>query len=169
MPLHGRTPIPGVPNTLTPHIVVRDAARAIDFYRNAFGAQEQLRLNGPDGSIVHAELRFGTALLYLNEESRDDHALAPESLGGAAASLHLFVDDVDKAYARAVRAGATPRTRVADMFWGERYGTVADPFGHEWALATRIEMLTPEEIRRRAQTVMNEAIAEQEESRVAAP
>jgi PhnB protein len=155
MPNHGQTTKPGVGPTLTPHLVVREAARAIDFYRHAFGAVEQLRLTDPDGTILHAELRIGSALLYLNEESRDDHELAPETLGGAAASLHLFVNDVDKAYERALRAGATPILRVADMFWGERYGTLVDPFGYEWALATRVEALTPEEIRHRAQSEMS--------------
>ncbi|MEP7028065.1 MAG: VOC family protein [Candidatus Eisenbacteria bacterium] len=136
------------------HIVVRGAARAIDFYRRAFGAEEILRLTGADGEIAHAELRFGDALLYLNDESRDHDEHSPESLGGAAASLHLYVDDVDAAYARAVAAGAVPRLRVADMFWGERYGTVRDPFGYEWALATRTEVLSPAEIRARAQRLI---------------
>ena len=157
MPPRGVTSHPGVPTMLTPHIVVRRAARAIDFYRRAFGAEEVLRLTGPDGAIAHAELRFGDALLYLNEESRVDDEHSPESLGGAAASLHLYVPDVDAAYARAVSAGAIPRTRVSDMFWGERYGTVRDPFGHEWALATRIESLSPAEIRARAQQLVDAA------------
>ena len=148
-------PIPQGYHTATPYLTVDDGERAIDFYRRAFGAEEVLRLTGPDGEIAHAELRFGDALLYLNEESRDDDAHSPESLGGAAASLHLYVPDVDSAYARAVSAGAIPRTRVDDMFWGERYGTVRDPFGHEWALATRTETLSPAEIRARAQQLVD--------------
>jgi len=151
MPLHGSPQHPADAHTLTPHLVVRQAARAIDFYRRAFGAEEVLRLNGPDGEIVHAELRLGAASLYLNEETAGDEARSPESLGGAPASLHLYVPDVDHAFARAVAAGAIPLTRVADMFWGDRYGTVRDPFGYEWALATRNEALSPEEIRARAQ------------------
>jgi uncharacterized glyoxalase superfamily protein PhnB len=157
MPPHGQKPKPGVATTLTPHLVVRDAARAIDFYRRAFGAEEVLRLCGPDGEIAHAELRLGEASLYLNEEAREEQELSPESLGGAAVSLHLYVPDVDVAYARAVSAGAMPRARVEDMFWGERYGTVRDPFGHEWALATRTEKLSPDEIRARAQQLVEEA------------
>jgi uncharacterized glyoxalase superfamily protein PhnB len=148
---------------LTAHIVVRGAARAIDFYRRAFGAVEELRLVGPDGEIAHAELRFGDALLYLNEESPDLDERSPESLGGAAASLHLYVPNVDAAYARAVSAGAIPRTRVEDMFWGERYGTVRDPFGYEWALATRTEILTAAEVRERAQRLL-EASAQEEDA-----
>ena len=159
MPPHGLQHPQGIPSKLTAHIVVRRAERAIDFYRRAFGAEEVLRLNGPDGEIAHAELRFGDTLLYLNEEARDQDEHSPESLGGAAASLHLYVDDVDAAYARAVSAGAIPRTRVEDMFWGERYGTVRDPFGYEWALAQRVEALTPAEIRARAQRLMDASAA----------
>jgi uncharacterized glyoxalase superfamily protein PhnB len=155
MPPHGAKSPPAVAVSLTPHLVVRDAARAIDFYRRAFGAVETLRLSGPDGEIAHAELRIGEASLYLNEEAREERELSPESLGGAAVSLHLYVPDVDAAYARAVSAGAIPRMRVEDMFWGERYGTVRDPFGHEWALATRTEKLSPEEIRARAQQLVD--------------
>ena len=154
MPQAVRNPPAGY-HSLTPYMTVRDASAAIDFYRRAFGAEEVLRLTGSDGAIAHAELRFGDALLYLNEESCDDDEHSPDSLGGAAASLHLYVPDVDAAYARAVSAGAIPRTRVSDMFWGERYGTVRDPFGHEWALATRIETLSPAEIRARAQQLVN--------------
>jgi PhnB protein len=151
MPRHRSSSHPESPLMLTPHLVVRRAARAIDFYRRAFGATEVLRLTGPDGEIVHAELRIGAAALYLNEESPDDESRSPDTLGGAAASLHLYVEDVDRAFDRAVEAGAIPVTRVADMFWGDRYGTVRDPFGYEWALATRNEALSPEEIRARAQ------------------
>jgi uncharacterized glyoxalase superfamily protein PhnB len=160
MPPHGHTPNPAQPATLTPHLVVRNAARAIDFYRRAFGAEEVLRLTGVDGEIVHAELHLGTASLYLNEESPGDEARSPESLGGAPASLHLYVEDVDRAYERAMSAGAIPVTRVANMFWGERYGTVRDPFGYEWALATRTEVLSPEEVRARAQRIVAEHAGE---------
>jgi len=158
MPLHGSSHLP-LAGSLTPHLVVRDAARAIDFYRRAFGAEEVLRLTGIAGEIVHAELRLGAASLYLNEESPGDEARSPESLGGAAASLHLYVEDVDHAFARAVAAGAVPVTRVADMFWGDRYGTVRDPFGYEWALATRNELLSPEEIRARAQRLVTDSVS----------
>jgi PhnB protein len=157
MPPHGVKSQPAVATSLTPHIVVRDAARAIDFYRRAFGAEEVLRLSGPEGEIAHAELRIGEATLYLNEEAREENELSPESLGGAAVSLQLYVPDVDAAYARAVSAGAIPRRRVEDMFWGERYGSVRDPFGHEWAIATKTEKLSPEEIRARAQQLVEES------------
>jgi len=168
MPLHRSSQNPPHAMSLTPHLVVRHAAHAIDFYRRAFGAEEVLRLTGVDGEIVHAELRLGAASLYLNEESPGDEARSPESLGGAPASLHLYVEDVDHAFARAVAAGAIPLTRVADMFWGDRYGTVRDPFGYEWALATRNELLSPEEIRARAQRIVNADAPAPEPARPAA-
>ena len=150
MPPRGVTSHPGVPTMLTPHIVVRRAARAIDFYRRAFGAEEVLRLTGPDGAIAHAELRFGDALLYLNEESRVDDEHSPESLGGAAASLHLYVPDVDAAFTQAKGAGAKVTMPVTDMFWGDRVAEIEDPSGHRWSIATRKEDLSPKEISERA-------------------
>jgi len=167
MPLHHAAHLNKLesPITLTPHLVVRHAALAIDFYRRAFGAEEVLRLTGPENEIVHAEMRIGASSLYLNEESPIDEARSPESLGGAPASLHLYVADVDKAFARAVSAGAIPVTRVADMFWGDRYGSVRDPFGYEWALATHREAVTPAEVRARAKQLFahaHEAEAEPE-------
>lgn len=140
------------PPTITPHLTVRNAARAIDFYRQAFGAQEVLRMPSPDGrSILHAELRIGGSVLYLNDEDPDEGCFSPESLGGNAMSLQLYVDDVDTVFELALAHGATVRMPVEDMFWGDRYGKIVDPFGYEWAIATRREVLTPEEVRRRAE------------------
>ena len=143
--------IPEGYHTLTPQLTVRGAERAIDFYKRAFGAEELMRMPGPDGkSIMHAELKIGDSIFFLGDEFPDTGCRSPESLGGTAASLHIYVTDVDAAFKRAVAAGAQVRMPVADMFWGDRYGRVADPFGHEWGLGTHKEDLTPAQIRERA-------------------
>jgi PhnB protein len=146
----------GIPkdyHTVTPALVVRDAATAIEFYKNAFGAQEQVRMMGPDGArVMHAELKIGDSIIFLCDEFPDMACRSPESLGGMTAMLHLYVPDVDAAFQRAINAGAQVKMPVADMFWGDRYGKVLDPFGHEWGLATRQEEVPPEEMRKRAET-----------------
>jgi uncharacterized glyoxalase superfamily protein PhnB len=137
---------------VTPHIIVRGAAEAIEFYKRAFGAWERERMPMPDGGgIMHAELQIGDSIVFLADEFRDMGPRAPQTLGGATGSLHLYVRDVDRAFRRAVDAGATVRMPVADMFWGDRYGKVVDPFGHEWGLATHRVDLSAREIARRAQ------------------
>ena len=133
-------------HTVTPSLVVRDAAAAIDFYARAFGAEEVTRLAMPDGSLAHAEIRIGDSIVMLGDEKPEWGALSPQSTNGTPASLHLYVDDVDAAFARAVREGATARMPVEDAFWGDRYGKVVDPFGHEWGLATHVRDMTEEEI-----------------------
>ncbi len=143
--------IPEGYHTLTPYLVVRGASQAIEFYKRAFGAEELMRMPGPDGkSIMHADLRIGDSRIFLSDEFPDMGCRSPQSLGGTASSLHLYVEDVDAAFKRAVEAGAQVRMPVADMFWGDRYGKLLDPFGHEWGMATHKEDLTPEEIRERA-------------------
>ena len=145
-------PIPKGFNTLTPHITVKDANRAIEFYKKAFGAEEIMRMPGPDGrGIMHAELKIGDSRLLLGEETPDCASRSPESLGGTAVGILLYVEDVDAVFERAKSAGAEVRMPVADMFWGDRFGTLADPFGHEWSLATHIEDVTPEQMRERAE------------------
>ncbi len=144
--------IPEGYHTVTPHLTVRGAAQAIEFYQRAFDAKEQMRMPGPDGtSVMHAELRIGDSIIFLNDEFPESGCRSPLSLGGIAGSLHLYVDDVDAAFRRAVAAGAQVRMPVVDMFWGDRYGKVVDPFGHEWGLGTHTEDLTPEEIRKRGE------------------
>jgi uncharacterized glyoxalase superfamily protein PhnB len=139
-------------HTVTPHLTVRGAGQAIEFYKRAFGAQDVMRLPGPDGKrIMHAELRIGDSVIFLNDEYPETGCRSPQSLGGIAGSLHLYVEDVDASFRRAVEAGAKVRTPVADMFWGDRYGKVVDPFGHEWGIGTHKEDLTPDEIRTRGQ------------------
>jgi uncharacterized glyoxalase superfamily protein PhnB len=139
-------------NTLTPHLVVKGASQAIEFYKKAFGAQEMARLGAPDGkSLYHADLKIGDSHFFLVDEFPEAGGLSPESIGGSSVSIHMYVEDVDGAFNRAVAAGAKVKLPVADMFWGDRYGVLTDPFGHSWSLATHKEDLSPEEIRTRAQ------------------
>ena len=148
----GIAPIPKGFHTVTTCLMFRGADRAIDFYKEAFGAEVLDRLTAPDGkSVVHAQVRIGNSFLFLGDEIPGMGSGAPEKYGGSPVSLHLYVEDVDSAFERAVSAGAKIVMPVADMFWGDRYGKVADPFGYEWGLATRKEDLTPEEIRRGAE------------------
>ncbi len=149
-------PIPEGYHTLTPHITVRNAARAIEFYKQAFGAGVRGVINGPGGNIMHAELKIGDSILMLNDEYPDMKVLSPLGLGGSATTLHLYVEDVDAAFSRAVAAGAKLTMPVSDAFWGDRYGQLEDPFGHKWSLATHKADLTKEEIEKAAQAFFAE-------------
>ncbi|KVW39116.1 VOC family protein [Burkholderia ubonensis] len=140
-------PIPEGMRTLTPHLICAGAADAIEFYRQAFNAVEQMRLPAPNGKLMHACLTIGDSSLMLVDEMPEHGALGPKALKGTPVCLHLFVPDVDAAIARAVAAGAKVTMPAADMFWGDRYGQVEDPFGHRWSLATHQRDLTPEQIR----------------------
>jgi PhnB protein len=143
--------IPEGHHTVTPYLVVRDAGKAIEFYKRAFGAEEVMRMPGPDGkSVGHAEVKIGDAHVYLTDENPQWDCRSPQSLGGSPASLHIYVADVDAAFKRAIAAGAREKMAVADMFWGDRYGKLTDPFGFDWGIATHKEDLTPAEIDRRA-------------------
>ena len=137
-------------HTVTPSITVRNAAAAIDFYKRAFGAEELTRMVGPEGKIAHSELRIGDSILMVNDEFDWGMCKAPQTLEGTTGVLHLYVPDVDAAFEQAIRAGGQVRLPVADMFWGDRYGDLVDPFGHVWGLATHKEDLTTEEIQERA-------------------
>ncbi len=146
------SPVKAIPDgyhTLTPALIVTDAAAAIAFYTKAFGAQEIARFIGPNGRIMHVELKIGNSMLMLGEEMPEKWSVAPTSLKGSPSSLYLYVDQVDRVFAQAITAGATSEMPVADMFWGDRSGSLRDPFGHRWMIGTRIENLTPEEIQRR--------------------
>jgi uncharacterized glyoxalase superfamily protein PhnB len=145
-------PIPEGYHTLTPSLTVDDAAQAIDFYKRAFGATELARAPAPDGErIWHAELQIGDSrLMLLDEFPEMGGCSAPKTLGGTTISLHLFVEDADAAFERAVDAGAAVEMPLQDAFWGDRYGKVRDPFGHVWSIATRKEEVSEEEQRRRA-------------------
>ena len=143
-------PIPDGYHSVTAALTVRDGARAIDFYKQAFGAQERMRVHGPDGnSIMHAELQVGDSIVMLSDESPEMGCLAPVTRGGTTRSLFMYVPDVDAAFQRAVSAGAKVVMPVMDMFWGDRFGSVEDPSGHRWGLATHKEDVAPDEMARR--------------------
>lgn len=142
-------PVPEGFHTVTPHIVVREAAKAIEFYRKAFGAVERYRMPGPDGKLMHAEIQIGNSIVMLVDEMQ--FARSPQSLGGSPVTIHLYVEDADGWFGRAVKAGAKPSMPIMDAFWGDRYGKVTDPFGHEWSIATHKEDLTPEQIQKNAE------------------
>jgi uncharacterized glyoxalase superfamily protein PhnB len=135
-------------------LVVGGAANAIEFYKDAFGAIEIARHPGPGGTIMHAAIRIGDSLVYLNDEFPEMGSKSPKRLKGTPVGLHLWFEDVDAAFARATGAGATVVMPLMDQFWGDRYGLVEDPFGHRWALATHKEDLTPDEMGRRAEAAM---------------
>lgn len=145
-------PIPDGYHTVTPYLIVTDAARLIDFYRQALGAQKLLRMPGPGGSVMHAEIRIGDSIVMLGDEPPDKaDCRSPRSAGARTASLYLYVPDVDRSFQRAAAAGARVVTEPTDMFWGDRIGTIEDPAGHQWTLATHKEDLPAEEIARRHQ------------------
>jgi PhnB protein len=135
--------------SLTPYLVCKGAAKAIAFYAKAFGAQETVRMPGPDGSIMHAEVKIGNSMLMLSDENKERGQLSPESIGGTACSIMLYAEDVDEVFKRAVAAGAKVEMPPVDMFWGDRMGNIVDPFGHKWAIATHKEDVSPEEMEKR--------------------
>jgi PhnB protein len=158
MPQITVNPIPDGFNSLTPHVVCKDAVQAIDFYERAFGAQEVFRLTAPDGALVHASLRIGNSMLMLADECPPMGAFSPRKLGGSPVTIHLSVADVDASYARAVAAGATARMAVTEMFWGARYGVLEDPFGHSWSIATQVRNLSQEEIQAGLAAAMSDPV-----------
>ena len=151
--------IPEGRSTVTPFLIVSGADKAIDFYVKAFGAKEILRLAGPDGkSIGHAQIKIGDSTICLSEENPQCAGLSPKSLGGVSTSLYIYVADVDVAYKRAIDAGCETKMAPADMFWGDRFSSVVDPFGHQWSLATHVEDLSPEEIKKRQESFFAELV-----------
>ena len=135
--------------SLTPYLVCKGAAKAIEFYAKSFGAQETVRMPGPHGSIAHAEVKIGNSMLMLSDVNKERGQLSPESIGGSACSIMFYADDVDQVFNRAVAAGAKAEMPPADMFWGDRMGNIVDPFGHKWAIATHKEDVSPEEMEKR--------------------
>ncbi|MEQ1719045.1 MAG: VOC family protein [Hyphomicrobium sp.] len=133
-------------HTLNPHLICSDASAAIDFYKKAFGAKELMRMPGPNGKLMHASLVIGDSRLMLVDEMPQWGARGPKMLGGTAVTVHVNVPNVDEVFAQAVAAGATVKMPVADMFWGDRYGVLVDPFGHEWSVATHMKDMTPAEM-----------------------
>ena len=142
-------PIPEGYNTVTPYLIVNDGAAALEFYRNAFGATELYRMESPEGRIAHAEIKIGNSPIMLAEEVADMGYLGPRALGGTPVSILLYVEDVDALAEQAVSAGAKLVKPVKDQFYGDRTGGVEDPFGHQWHIATHVEDVSPEEIKRR--------------------
>jgi len=149
--------IPQGYHTATPYLIVKGAARAIDFYKQAFGATELMRFPGPGGSIGHAEIRIGDSPIMLADEAPQMGYRSPTSIGGTPVSLMLYVEDVDKVVDRAVKAGGKLERAVADQFYGDRNGTIHDPFGHVWTIATHKEDVSPEEMQRRAAAMASSA------------
>jgi uncharacterized glyoxalase superfamily protein PhnB len=139
-------PIPEGMHSITPHLVCAGAAEAIDFYVKAFNAVEMVRLPGPGGKLMHASLKVGDSTLMLVDEMPECGAVGPKALKGSPVTIHLYVEDVDATFAQAVAAGAKVTMPVADMFWGDRYGQVEDPFGHRWSVATHTRDVTPAEM-----------------------
>jgi len=140
-------PIPAGMHSLTPHLVCDDAAAAMEFYKAAFGAVELVRLPGPNGKLMHGSVRIGDSTLMLVDEAPEWGTLGPKSLKGSPVTVHLYVIAVDVTVAQAVAAGAKVTMPVADMFWGDRYGMLEDPFGHRWSVATHVRDTTHEEMR----------------------
>jgi PhnB protein len=151
-------PIPEGEHSITPYLVIQGAAKAIDFYRKAFGAKEVMRLSDPKGDKVgHAELMIGDSKVMLADEYPDFGFRAPPAIGGTPVSLLLYVNDVDAVFQRAVAAGAKELRPVANQFYGDRMGTLQDPFGHVWSIATHVEDVPPEEMKRRAEASFAQA------------
>lgn len=142
-------PVPDGYNSVTPYLFVKGAARAIDFYKLAFGANETMRIPGPDGLVAHAELKIGNSVIMLADEPVSGEFKSAQTLGGSAVSLMIYIEDVDQVFARAISAGATETRAVKDQFYGDRSGNLVDPFGHIWTVATHVEDVSPEEMNRR--------------------
>lgn len=145
----GVAPVPEGYSTITPYLIVKGLAAALDFYRRAFGAIELVRMPGPDGSVVHAELRIGQSMLMLGESCPDIGVTAPEQGRYTGVNVHLYVPDCDRMFAQALEAGAQVVMPLTNMFWGDRFGKLVDPFGHHWSVSTHVEDVTPEQMQER--------------------
>jgi PhnB protein len=148
--------IPKGYHTVTPSIVVAGADKAIDFYTKAFGAEEIMRFPGPDGAIMHAEIRIGDSIVMLGDEMPEQGGRSPKSFGGTPVSFFVYREDVDAAWDQAVNAGAKTVMPLANQFWGDRTGCLEDPFGHRWWLAQHVQDLTPEELQRNAESFFSQ-------------
>ena len=147
-------PIPEGYHTLTPYLAVEGAAKAIDFYKEAFGAEERLRMDGPDGKIGHAELQIGDSKLMLSDPFPQSSVRPPAEAGAPTGSVFMYVEDADATFEQATRAGASVTMPLEDMFWGDRFGSLTDPFGHIWSIATHKEDLTEEQMAERRDAAM---------------
>lgn len=149
-------PVPEGYPRVTPYLHVHDGDAAIAFYRDVFGATERMRLPGPAGTIGHAELEFGESVVMVSDEYLDMDIRSPRSIGGTPVTIHVYVEDVDRVFARALQAGAQPLRAVADQFYGDRTGQFVDPFGHRWNVASHVRDVSPEEIARQAAAMSGE-------------
>jgi PhnB protein len=147
-------PVPEGFHTLTPYLAVENAADAIEYYKKAFGAEEKFRMDAPGGKIGHAELQIGDSLIMLSDPFPQSSTKTPSELGATTGSVFMYVEDVDAVVKQAIDAGATVTMEVADQFWGDRFGTITDPFGHMWSIATHIEDVPLEEMAERAKAAM---------------
>jgi PhnB protein len=141
-------PIPDGMHTVTPHLICAGAADAIEFYRKAFGAVELSRMPGSDGKLMHASIRIGDSVIMLNEENPDWGAFGPKHLKGSPVTIHLYVEDADAVFEQAVHIGAKVTMPLDDMFWGDRYGKLEDPFGHQWSIGTHVRDVSPDEMKK---------------------
>jgi PhnB protein len=148
-------PVPEGYHTITPYLAVENAPEAIDFYKRAFGAKERVRMPGPGGSVMHAELEIGDSVVMLSDPFPQASTKPPKELGGTSVSIMTYVDNIDSLYKQAIDAGATSLMEPDDMFWGDRFGSVQDPFGHSWTIATHVEDVSPEEMQKRSQEFMS--------------
>jgi PhnB protein len=152
-------PVPEGYRTATPYLIVKGAADAIEFYKRAFGATEMLRMADPQGRVGHAEIKIGDSVIMLADEHPSMGYRGPRSLGGSTVSILLYLEGVDRVFDRAVKAGARGLRPVTDQFYGDRSGTLEDPFGHVWTVATHVEDVPPEEMKRRAEAAMRSAVS----------
>ncbi len=150
-------PVPDGYNTITPYLLIAGASEAIEFYTKVFQAEELLRLTSPDGRIGHAELKIGSSRLMLADEHPEMDFLGPLARGGTPITIHLYVEDADAVFSAAIAAGASELRPLCDQFYGDRSGTVTDPWGHIWSIASRIEHLTNEDIQQRFQELYGDA------------
>jgi len=146
-------PIPDGYHSVQPYLALNGAAQGIEFYKDVFGAEELMRMPGPDGTVGHAELRVGDSIIMLADESAEIEFRSPDDLGGSSVTILLYVDDCDAVFRRAVEAGATGEREPADQFYGDRASTIRDPFGHRWFIHTSVEDVSPEEMERRVQAL----------------
>jgi PhnB protein len=149
-------PIPEGYHSMTPYLAFDNAAEAIEFYKRAFGAKERMRMEAPGGKIGHAQLEIGDSVVMLSDTFPQSTTKSPKELGGTTAGVFMYVEDVDAAFKQAVDAGATAQMEPQDMFWGDRFGSLSDPFGHNWSLATHVEDVPPEEMAERGKAAMAE-------------
>jgi len=147
--------VPDGRSSVTPHLVARDAVKAIEFYQKAFGAEVRGVHKTPDGKVMHAELRIGDSTIFLNDEfPRTGGCTSPQTLGGTSVTLNLYRENIDQLFNQAVSAGATVVMPLSNQFWGDRYGQITDPFGHSWALGQHVEDVSPDELERRGREAM---------------